>query len=47
MATTDKGCATNREFDINNRKEPDWDSSEEAIAIAYDAVNTIKSNWGF
>jgi hypothetical protein len=47
MAITDKGFATNREFDINNRKQPDWDNSEEAIATAYDAVNNIKANWGF
>ena len=47
MATTDKGFATNREFDINNRKQPDWDVSEEAINLAYEAVNNIKATWGF
>ena len=47
MATTDKGFATSREFDINNRKQPDWDSSEEGIATAYEAVNNIKATWGF
>jgi hypothetical protein len=47
MATTDKGFATNREFEINKRKDPLWDSSEEGIASAYEAVNKIKATWGF
>jgi hypothetical protein len=47
MATTDKGFATSREFEVNKRKDPLWDVSEEGIATAYDAINQIKSNWGF
>jgi hypothetical protein len=47
MATTDKGFATNREFEVNKRKDPLFDTSDEAIGLAYDAVNAIKSNWGF
>jgi len=47
MATTDKGFATNREFEVNKRKDPSWDTSDEAIGITYAAIDKIKSNWGF
>jgi hypothetical protein len=46
LAVTDKGFATDKEFTVANRAQPDWENGPEAIDIYSKVVNDTLKDFG-